>query len=544
MALPISVTLDRSSLAPLDLAPLIADNSLTWATVVPGGFSSCAFMLNGDPRKLATLIPYLAMVRIVGDSGRVLFEGQVEDKSIVVTDSEAGIHVTAFGMQNMLTETSLRQIWSKRDMQWQRASVLAGMKGSGGATLSLRNDAWVINSGQYDVTNPTRTGLQVIGSSSAGTTVAVATGAAAEFDLPIGLTAQLLLGTCTVRTSNNYVGAIWGSTSGSPAFGNALVTFTGSTTTDFSQSVAGDAQIRLGAYIASGTPSIVTDDGVDFYNLRLLCTSLTEDDPGSSHAGGGFYGATLIRDIASRVGLGVGVIESGSDFTIDHLDAGIRQNAYDILTQVASYYAREWAVWEDANLSWETPNLAENQWVIPIGQFASLNLDASVVNSQSENYVLYTDAATGLSAEQSTSSSDRRNPYVLNGRTKDRLVSAGNMTATTATQLSSVVLNDIGFGPVPAAGSASLAGETIVRHAQGNAAKAWEIRAGDNVTIPELPMVDVFTQDGRGECLFHIVSAEADGGSGLVSLQLDTYGSKRSDVLLARLAAVTSSLGG
>ena len=57
-------------------------------------------------------------------------------------------------------------------------------------------------------------------------------------------------------------------------------------------------------------------------------------------------------------------------------------------------------------------------------------------------------------------------------------------------------------------------------------------------------MADVFTQDGRGEVLFHVVSAEADGQTGLVTLTLDSYGSKRSDVLLARLAAVTSLLGG
>jgi hypothetical protein len=118
------------------------------------------------------------------------------------------------------------------------------------------------------------------------------------------------------------------------------------------------------------------------------------------------------------------------------------------------------------------------------------------------------------------------------------------MTANTASQLAAKLLQDVGYGPVPAAGTVVVPGDAIIQHAQGNSVKAWEIRAGDNVTIPELPLADVFTQDGRGECLFHIISAEANIAGGTVTLTLDSYGSKRSDVLLARLAAVTQSLGG
>lgn len=118
------------------------------------------------------------------------------------------------------------------------------------------------------------------------------------------------------------------------------------------------------------------------------------------------------------------------------------------------------------------------------------------------------------------------------------------MTQNTANQLAAQVLQDIGFGPVPAAGTITVPGEAIIQHVQGNALKAWEIRAGDNITIPELPLVDVFTQDGRGETLFHIVSAEGNEDAGSMTFTLDSYGSKRSDVLMARLAAVTQALGG
>lgn len=537
---PLAVVLERPTQDPINLAPLIAAGTLKWSSVVPGGFASFSATLEGDPRQLSKLVPYLSIVRIIGSSGRTLFEGQIEDKNISITATDVGLAIAAFGLQNAAKETALRRIWSKRDMQWDLVTVLAGMKGFGGSALALRNDAWAVNTGQYDPTNASRTGVQVIGTNAGGSALVASQAAAAEFDMPLGLSAKKILGTAKVRSTNGYVGAIWGSTLASPSFDNALVTFSGSTTTDFSQSVSGDAQIRLGVYVsAGGGATIDTGDGVDFYNLRVLGTTTDED------VDGGFYGDTLIRDIVAQVpALEAGVIESGSDFTVDHLDAGVRRGAADILNEVAQYYSREWAVWEDAKLSWETPNLSQHQWIIPITQFAELNLDASVVNSQKRAVVIYTDAASQLDAEQETSSTDRRNPYVLNGREKDLIVQGGTMTANTALQLSSVLLNDLGFGPVPASGTVVLLGETLVQHAQGNAVKAWEIRAGDNVTIPELPEADVFTQDGRGEVLFHVISCEADGETGLVTLELDSYGSKRSDVLLARLAAVTSLLGG
>lgn len=540
MAAPISVVLTLPNASALDLTPLIRKDSLKWSSVVPGGFASFEAVLEGDPTRLTKNVPYLAIVRVIGDSGRVLFEGQIEDKGIVIDEQEIGLAIGAFGLQNALKEESLRRIWSKRDMTWEQASVIAGAKGLGGATLSLVNQAWVVNIGQYDPTNASRTGVQVIGSNAGGTAVATGSGAQAEFDMPLGLSAVTILGTAKVRSTNGYVGAIWGSTLASPAFGNALVTFSGSTTTNFSQDITGSAQIRLGTYIGTGGGATIdTGDGVDFYSLRILGTTVSED------VSGGFYGDTLIRDILAQVpALEAGVIESGGDFSIDHLDAGVRRAAYAILQEVAQYYSREWAVWEDAKLDWTTPNLQQNEWVIPLALLCGLNLDASTVNSQETGIVLYTDAASGLDAEQSTQSADRRNPYVLNGRSKDVLVQGGTMTANTALQLSSVLLNDLGFGPVPAAGTITLLGDTIVQHANGSAVKAWEIRAGDNVTIPELPMADAFTQDGRGEVLFHVVSAEADAEAGTITLSLDSYGSKRSDVLLARLAAVTSLLGG
>lgn len=549
MAAPVVVTLDRSIVTgkPIDLTRQAI--GLKWSSVMPGGFASCEFSLAGDPRSLTKKIPYLSIVRVVGSSGRILFEGQVEDKSIFVTDGSLGLTVTAFGLQNALREQSVRRIWSKRDLDWADITNISGMKTNVGNACVLGNNGWQTNSGQFDPTDASKQGVQIVG--VAGSSLAVRATMAMEFKMPIGLTPVTLAGTCYMPTATGVTAGIW-SAAASSTFGNSIVGYTGLGYTDFSADLTiggtiSPATIRIGAWNSSGGAlAISVDDGPQFYNMRLLGTSIAEDVAVSSHAGGGYYGGTLIRDLLAQCpALVAGVIESGSDFTIEYLDASVRRTAFDILNEIASYYSREWAVWESATLDWKTPNLTQSQWVIPISQLAALNLDASTDNSKKKVVVLYTDAASGLTGEASSTATDRRNPYVLAGRAKDVVVDASmSMTANTSAQFAARILQDLGFGPVPAAGSISLTGESVVQHAQGNAMKAWEIRAGDNVTIPELPMIDVFTQDGRGEVLFHVVSNDADAETGLVTLTLDSYGSRRSDVLLARLAAVTNLLGG
>jgi hypothetical protein len=521
MAAPVAVVLDRGGLNSLDLSPFIRGGSLRWSSVIPGGFASCTFALDGDFRQLLRQVPFLSTVRVIGDSGRVLFEGQVEDLAPHLTESSVGITVSAFGFQNVLKETSVRAIWSKRDLTgWIDRSYLVADP-----------NAWTYSQGPF-ADDLTKSGISYTGGNSPAT---LGSAHNSLWVPPSGVSlVQLNCDTGVAGGANLQYQAY------SYSSGAFTLDATGTTSGTLSQALSRPGGIALGIDpTVNFTPT--TAFRVTFSNIRVLGTSVAED------VAGGFYGGTLINSLLSSYvpELGVGVIEAGSDFTIDHLDASVRRSAYDVLQEIAGYYAREWAVWEDALLDWTTPQLSQPQWIIPIGQLSALDLDASVQNSKRTSVVLYTDAAFGRPAEQSASSTDRRNPYVLNGRAKDELDSQSfPMTSATASQLASVILRDLGFGPVPAAGTISLNGDTIVQHAQGNAVKAWEIRAGDNITIPELPLADVFTQDGRGEVLFHVVSTEADAQAGTMTFTLDSYGSKRSDVLLARLAAVTSQLGG
>jgi hypothetical protein len=539
MAIPVAVTLDRGGLGALDLTQLIDADSLSWSSVVPGGFGSCSFQLRGDPRQLVKQVPYLSIVRVIGDSGAVLFEGQVEDLAPTISDTTAGLKVGAFGLQNILREISLHTIVSKRDMQWSDQSAIPGAVIGGQITADAANFA--IASGNFDPTDLSKSGVQIV--ANGGVSIPATNGHVSEWVFPQGLShTGTWIGTFAALGAQAGTSAwtlswlalqagVWTSLTTSTTVGPSTFTLGLSNPT---------AAIRVGAYNHSGAPStLAAGDAAQFYNQRVIGTT-------SEDVAGGFFGDTLIQTILGFVpGVNPGVLESGSDFTIDHLDASTRRFASDVLQEVTSYYTREWAVWENGLLDWKTPNLALPQWIIPITQLSGLDLDASVQNSQQVTYVQYTDAASGITAEQSANSVDRRNPYVLNGRVKALLnPQSFPMTANTAAQLAAKLLKDVGYGPVPAAGTVVVSGEAIVQHAQGNAKKAWEIRAGDNVTIPDLPLADMFTQDGRGEVLFHVISTEASIAGGTVTLTLDSYGSKRSDVLLARLAAVTQSLGG
>jgi hypothetical protein len=157
--------------------------------------------------------------------------------------------------------------------------------------------------------------------------------------------------------------------------------------------------------------------------------------------------------------------------------------------------------------------------------------------------VFYTDAASGLTTNATSVSSDQRNPFVKQGQQSDVIVSPGfPMTTSTASQLASRLATDQGGYPL-VQGRLVIPATTIVKRASGSPLPAYMIRAGENVLVADLPKTDLFSQGRDGETLFHIVSSEASLEDGRVTLEIEGQ-TKRSDVLLARLAASTRTLTG
>jgi len=531
MSIPLEVVLDRAGRTPYRLTDK-AEN-LRWTTTAMGGFGSCTFTLPGPPPFWKREMAYLGMVRLVFDTG-VIWEGRVEDISLSMKDETTS--VSCFGLQRLLDDVSVRRVWSMRDLNWQPYPTIADMKtGAGGALILSRNN-YQVTTGQYDPTALDRVGGEIRG--VAGTS-APASNAAHGFELrlPSGITLTRVMFIASGNVvAGSAVGTLHSSIDGL-TFGNAIMTYDNTTLGNKDISLAaGTTTVRFSMYSGLATP--VTTYAA-YYDIRALGTSLTED------ASEGFYGGTILNDLIGLVpGLSAGVIESGSDYTIQSIERSVRSAARSVVDEVASYYTREWRVWEDGRFDWKAVNADEPQWIATLDDLDSGSEVTSTVDGLARTlYVLYADAASGLSAESSSSASAQQNPFVKQGKTKDVLVDPGfPMTSSSSSQLSSKLVNDQGRYPL-VQGRLVLPATRVIKRAAGSPLPAFMIRAGENIVVADMPKTDLFSQGRDGETLFHIVSTEANLDDGSMTLEIEGQ-TRRSDVLLARLAAATRSLTG
>jgi type 1 fimbria pilin len=133
---------------------------------------------------------------------------------------------------------------------------------------------------------------------------------------------------------------------------------------------------------------------------------------------------------------------------------------------------------------------------------------------------------------------------VKTGRIKDALIQPGfAMTAASASQLAAKLVGDVASYPL-IRGTFTLPARAPVAHTAHGPQPAWTIRAGDNILIPDLPTSELASSGKRdGETLFHIVTTDTDLGANTIQLTVEGQ-LNRSDILVARLAAVTRVIGG
>jgi hypothetical protein len=489
-----------------------------------GGFGSCAFDIPGKPEDLKTRIPYLAPVRLIYDTF-LLWEGRVEDIQLAIVDDALGLSVSCFGYQRLLDENTARRIWSQREIDWVERGA---------------NNRWQALIGEIDETDTTKSGVRFVGQDSA-----VAGGDAikrASAHSPGGMTWQRVMGNFAQGGSNTgkFNGQIQSSSDGS-----AFTTHSSpASATPFDEALVSDARIiRVGINVTSAFTN-AESDYAEYYNIRALGTSLTED------AAGGFYGGTILQDVVDQItGLVRGTIESGSDFTIEELYRDRREGFRSVVDEVASYYAREWGVWEDGRFDWISTNLDEPQWLARIPDLMNGTRLRSTVDEIGKTvYVSYFESGGSREKEVSATSTDERNPYVKQGVSKDLVADAGDIvkrgrtkavqrrkSRTAAQQLATRIAVEIGAYP-PVEGTIVLPAEKLVRRATGSPLPAWMIRAGQNIAVTDFPKTDPLQQGRDGETLFHIVSTEADLEAGTVTLEVEGQ-LRRADVQLARLAA-------
>lgn len=507
-------------------------DTVTFTTNAIGGFGSCTYAIKGR-----RLLPYLSTVRLYYGT-QLVWEGRIEDRGFRWSDGTVQTYYSCLGFKRLLDDTGIRRIWSRRDLQWD-GNLVAAYGNSDEATLALNSRDIAVMVGQYDPTDLSKIGVKCLYIGAGDPHTGDWNGA--QVTLPSGITATRVRGKIDGNAGNfghwKYIvqgGTGWG----------YVEDYVTNADNVFNINIAGSTSVRVGITSKDGQ-NISAGDYYAFHDLRILATSITsEDDGGGPGVGSGFYGGTILNDLVTLVpGLAAGLIESGSDFVIQSVDYGSRTPAAQIVADIAALYAREWAVWDGPSFQWAAPNLDEAQWIVPLAETVKGDILGTIDNLTKTVYVLYADAASGIDSEQSTSSTDQRNPLVKAGIQRDQIMSAGqSMTGNTASQLSSRAIAETGAYP-PVSGTVVLEAEHLVQNAVGQRQPAFTIRAGTNITIPDLPKSDYFSQGRDGETLFHISSTEADMATGRVTLTLEGQHSAL-DVLTARLATATRTVTG
>jgi hypothetical protein len=517
-----SVSFDPQGTYPLTFTPRA--ESLRWSTLAVGGFGSCSFSIPGI--EAHRRIPYLTPV-VVSREGRVIYEGRVEDKGLTISSSLES-RFECFGWKRVLDESSVRRIWSERNLVWKPVTNRS--------TLGVSFDAGAVSiaEGTYDPADLSKRGLKFFGADK------VFGGAAGFGDgrtlvMPDGFIIERWKGTYR-QTQALMLGTFFRSDDGSSfsvvqTYGDLIAA------TAFDHDLSANAVTQLSVtYETDGINQPGPGDYLEVYDMRLLCTTLNED------ATGGFYGGTILTDLLNQFpDIAAGTIDSGNDFLIQSMARADRTSGLSVVEEVASFYEREWGVWEDRKFNWR--DRGNQHYIVDLNDCEELSITGSVEELARKVYVLYTDAGSGRQDEEVATATSQLNPYVRQGVTKDQVVQAGfPMTSATATQLAARLAADYGAYP-PITGRVVIPAEReLVNNITGRV-PAFYLRGGDNVVFPQLPDNDPFSQGRDGQTVFHINSAEVDLDSGNVTLELEGQ-TRSSDVLLARLAHVTRTLTG
>lgn len=525
-----SVRVDRRNDEGLIEITPVAD-SVSFSTAALGGFSSCSFSCRLQDYKR---IPHLAHVRLTWND-RVLWEGRVEDKNIVINEQGVSCLIDCYGFMKMLEEYSVRKIWSLRSIPWRPNFAVTGLSAVGAVTPVVPNldgATMFVSVGQFDPTDLSRVGLDCDNVSGVGPGSGDA--AWAVYVPPEGVSINRLM--CTAATYGTtpwaFIQQSVDAVTWTELYEDNAPTYPG-----VDLDLAVDTTTR---YLILGSMYKGGGSRTTYENIRILGSELTEDLPG------GFFGGNLVRDLMRLVpGLNVGTIDAGQDFVVSALARTARDSAMSVLQEISSFYDNEWGVWEDRKFSWKGVSLDEPHWVIALNKVTEIDLRSSVEGLAKTVYMLFDDAASGEGGESSEDSSDERNPYTRYEDRSDMLLTAPSvMLSNSADRLAQKVVRDRGGAPV-ATGRMVLPAKAEVSHADGSRGLAMFLRGGDNVLIPDLPTDHYFrpSPGGDGQTMFHIRATETDMASGRTSIELDAF-AHTSDVIMARVAAVTRILQG
>ncbi len=499
--------------------------SLRFTTVAVGGYGSCSFTLPGPPDRWRRDLPDLTVIE-VRHGTHVVWQGRIEDRGYEITTDGLAATFTAFGWRRILEHASVQRIWKQ---------ALTG------SWVTFKGDPAVEPTGLQDTT---KQGVAFVGNASTDAWPSPFAQSDAYIMLPQGPTIRKVL--CQVDIAGTDLTALVSFNATTTSFpttvigaaDSGIISATTTVTIDVPGTVIRPDNVSVRADRTVSPPGVTSR--VDAYDFRILGTA-TADVSGLN---GGFYAGTVLQDLIALIPeLAAGNIDPGNDFLIQQITAATRRKALEVVEEVSAYHVdKRWQVWEDGRFDWQRVNLDEPHWQLPLASADSLQVEASVDQVARTVYLAYQNAITEIDQETSAASTDPRNPFVKHQRTKDIIVDPGfPMVPTSAAQLAARWASDAGKFPT-VRGRATVGAFTTLPSANGPA-PAIEIRAGQNLLIPELPRDDPFQTGRDGQTLFLIASTECDLSTGTVTLELEGQ-TRRIDALLARLAAATRVVTG
>lgn len=505
-----------------------------WSSAAVGGFGSASFDV---PYRYYDEFVWLAKVRVY-DGTQLLWEGRVEDRSLNISSDEWTVSVKCFGFQRLLQENSVRRIWLLRSIPWRASWKIGGSHSPGGGTLAtisgvlpvLRTDTMFCTVGQFDPNDLTRVGIFINNNSGAAT----ANGHSnwAVYVAPEGISIVRFKATATGALPGGG-GSVWFAEDSVDSTTWTALIHNNTVGTSVDQATTSGARFLLLGVAAVG----LSNFGI-WEDIRILCTSIDEDTSGA------MYGGTIMRDLIALVpGLGVGDIDSGSDFGIQSIARPVRDSIVSVVGEIASYYTKEWGVWEGGQFDWKELDQDTPHWVVELEDITGGSIDASIQGVTKTIYIVYENAATGEPEEQDAVSTDIRNPYVKEGQSADEVLSAPVvMLPNSGQKLADNLIVDHGGFPSVRGRITVPANRLIAHHSSGLTPACW-MRGGENVYIPGLPRDDWMNHGRDGQTLFHITAVDTDMKSNSTSIEFEGY-TRRGDVLLARIAAVTRTITG
>lgn len=538
MAVPLTITIrNPSNFNSLSLASNAEQVQIS--TTAPGGFGTFTFQMSEAAVRAQTfpLQQFYACDVIVTDiSAQTLFEGILTDVKLHSDDNYAYYSVECSGWKLLLNEP-YRNVVIDRNPSWQQMPI------SWNASV-VRPGVIPLTIGQVSASDSTKIGWRCD----------VPSGTAVSNNWRNGVIAYWTPGTRLLRCKFDYdVDMNRAATFGVEIYcvdDNGGINFlstvlavslvgTGSMDVDLSLFSSITSGIMMDfACSAAGTTS--ANMWAQLTNFRFLST---RNIPSGTSVNEPVYGHEVISDIVSKSQLlsDYSSIEQDTSYAIQQFTYPISDTQSNALDQIAAYFNRYWAVWENKKMSWSSWHATTADWVVSRDSGAQVDIDPSIVDAANVVRVQYTDAG-GVQQEATVNDARQDNVYTLVGRTKTGIANLGIVsTATAATQVGSVYFPDHSY---------EIVGGTITLPAQarcfsqtyGTLLPAYRIRAGETVRLRDGSSGrSIFdTSSWNRATYFRITATDLDWENQTIKLTLDNSQASL-DQLTARIVANQSA---